>query len=71
MEDLVIEEEDRRQRDLADGKAEDDDTVEKGGTSAIVGSDTWRWPFEGEFWLDEVGSYRSTIADICVREATE
>jgi tetratricopeptide (TPR) repeat protein len=71
MEDLVIEEEDRRQAELAEGKTAVEEPVEKGGASAIVGSDTWRWPFEGEFWLDEIGSYRSTIADRCVREATE
>jgi tetratricopeptide (TPR) repeat protein len=71
MEDLVIEEEDRRQRELSEGKTVTEEPVEKGGASAIIGSDTWRWPFEGEYWLDEIGSYRSTIADVCVREATE
>lgn len=71
MEDLAIEELDRRaqQGDGTDGEATKD--AEKGGQSAIIGSDTWRWPFEGEYWLDEIGSYRSVAADICVREASE
>ncbi len=43
-------------------------TAESGGTVAIVGSDTWEWPFEGEYWKDEIGYHRSFIKDQCVRE---
>ncbi len=71
MEDLAIEELDRRAQQ-GDGAGDDAaKDAEKGGQSAIIGSDTWRWPFEGEYWLDEIGSYRSVAADICVREASE
>lgn len=72
MEDIRIDEEDRRQRALDEGtEVEEKKVAESGGTSAIVGSDTWRWEFENEYWLDEIGAYRSMIKDACVREAAE
>jgi tetratricopeptide (TPR) repeat protein len=70
MEDLAIEELDRRAQ-AADGATTEQADAEKGGTTAIIGSDTWRWPFEGEYWVDEIGSYRSAVADICVRRPGE
>lgn len=70
MEDLAIEELDRRAQ-AGDGTEAAEPEAEKGGTTAIIGSDTWRWPFEGEYWVDEIGSYRSTVADICIRRAGE
>lgn len=41
--------------------------AEKGGV-AIVGSDQWRWPYEGEYWRDEIGTYRAFVPDQCARE---
>lgn len=71
MEDIMIDEQDRRQRALDEGTPVEDKQVTSGGTSAIVGSDTWRWSFENEFWSDEIGSFRSMIKDQCVREPSE
>jgi len=28
------------------------------------------WPFQGEYWRDELGSYRFHLGDHCVRPAT-
>ncbi len=71
LEDIMIEEKDRQQRALDEGKTLDAPQASGGGSSAIVGSDTWRWPFENEYWSDEIGTYRSTIADKCVREPAQ
>jgi tetratricopeptide (TPR) repeat protein len=68
MEDIMIDEQDRRQRALELGEKAEEKQAASGGTTAIIGSDTWRWPFENEYWADEIGAYRSTIKDICVRE---
>jgi TolA-binding protein len=43
-------------------------TVEAGTTLLIVADDWHPWPFEGEYWLDEVGSYRSNLKTECVAE---
>lgn len=72
LDDLEIEERDRAQALLDSGATpEQTPEAESSGTSAIVGSDTWRWPFEGEYWADEIGAYRSFMKDLCVREAGE
>ncbi|HRE87886.1 MAG TPA: tetratricopeptide repeat protein [Myxococcota bacterium] len=71
MEDIRIDEADRRQRRIDEGLTEEKQVATGGGSSAIIGSDTWRWPFEREFWSDEIGSFRSMIQDQCVREASE
>jgi len=41
------------------------DAVAKGGPIAIAGSDSMSWPFEGEFWKDEIGAYRSFLKSRC------
>jgi len=69
--DIAIDEQDRRQRAIDEGKQPEDKKAETGGSGSIVGSDTWRWKFENEYWADEIGTYRSTIKDQCVREVTE
>jgi len=38
-----------------------------GGSRAIVGSDALEWPFEGEYWIDEVWSYRSFLKEGCLK----
>ncbi len=40
---------------------------EEAGTLAIVGSDALMWPWEGDFWLDEIGSYRSFLKEVCAK----
>jgi hypothetical protein len=45
--------------------------AESGGTSTIVGSDSWQWPYEGEYWSDEIGTYRAFVTDRCAREVEE
>lgn len=48
------------------GEADEEDTkTARGGRVAIVGSDTEVWPFEGEYWLDEVPYYRSLLTSQC------
>ncbi len=39
--------------------------VERSGSVAIAGSDVMIWPFEGEFWKDEIGAYRSFLKTQC------
>ncbi len=37
------------------------------GTTLMVVADDWQaWPFEGEYWLDEVDSYRSQMRTECI-----
>ncbi len=36
------------------------------GTTLFVVADDWQfWPFEGEFWVDEIGTYRRFLATAC------
>lgn len=42
--------------------------VEAGTTLMIVADDWQPWPFEGEYWLDEVTSYRSRLRTECVEK---
>ncbi|MSQ82828.1 MAG: hypothetical protein EXR77_07915 [Myxococcales bacterium] len=44
------------------------DGVAKEGSIAIAGSDSMSWPFEGEFWKDEIGAYRSFLRTKCKAE---
>ena len=45
-----------------------DKNVETGSNIAIAGSDSMVWPFEGEFWKDEIGAYRSFVRSKCKAE---
>jgi hypothetical protein len=39
------------------------------GTTLFVVADDWQyWPFEGEYWVDEIGNYRSFLANECIEE---
>jgi tetratricopeptide (TPR) repeat protein len=42
--------------------------VEQEGGVAIAGSDSMVWPFEGEFWKDEIRAYRSSLRSKCVED---
>ena len=33
--------------------------------SVLIGNQYLTWPFEGEYWADEVNSYRSDLKDRC------
>jgi len=39
------------------------------GAIAIAGSDSMVWPFEGEFWKDEIGAYRSFLRTQCTEQS--
>lgn len=39
------------------------------GTTLMVVADDWQsWPFEGEYWVDEVGNYRSALRTECIEQ---
>lgn len=44
------------------------ETVQAGTTLLVVADDWHPWPFEGEYWLDEVASYRSNLRTECVEK---
>jgi tetratricopeptide (TPR) repeat protein len=51
---------------LAGQEATSDSTVSQAaGALAIVGADSTEWPFEAEYWSDEIGSYRAFIKEKC------
>jgi tetratricopeptide (TPR) repeat protein len=50
-------------------QAETKPGVEQQGSVAIAGSDAMVWPFEGEFWKDEIGAYRSYLRSQCREDA--
>lgn len=37
----------------------------RGGSPAIIGGDKEVWPFQGEYWIDEVEYYRSYLTSQC------
>ena len=50
------------------GPSEVTAAAEAQATATIfVGDQYVNWPFEGEFWADEINSYRSDIKEICKR----
>ena len=39
------------------------------GTTLFVVADDWQyWPFEGEYWVDEIGNYRSFLNSECIEQ---
>jgi hypothetical protein len=38
-----------------------------GGSASVVGGDSMAWRFEGEYWGDEIGGYRSRLLSKCTR----
>ena len=38
-----------------------------GGSVAIVGSDSLEWPFEGDYWSDELWGFRSFLKQECMK----
>lgn len=52
-----------------DQQKQPDKQVESQGSVLIAGSDAMVWPFEGEFWKDEIIAYRSFLGSKCREEA--
>lgn len=42
-----------------------DAVAEQRAATIFVGDKYLKWPFEGEYWTDEVNNYRSNITEIC------
>lgn len=48
------------------GNTEVKETAESEATAAVlVGNKYLNWPFEGEYWADEINSYRSDLEEVC------
>jgi len=45
--------------------AAQEEAVAQGAALTLVGDKYLRWPFEGEYWADEVNNYRSQLQDVC------
>ena len=44
------------------------DAARQRTASALVGDRYLTWPFEGEFWADEIKNYRSYLTNQCKEE---
>lgn len=65
--DIDTEEEAKLEQRLQSQAVEEDD-VAQGTTLLIVADDFTPWPFEGEYWADEVNNYRSRLRTQCSAE---
>jgi tetratricopeptide (TPR) repeat protein len=54
-------------RRLVGEGGEESGEVQKSRGGAIVGGDTQVWPFQGEYWADEVPYYRSMLTSQCLQ----
>jgi len=63
---------DKEEKDTLAAKLQNPDYVKPtadAGTTLLVVADDWHpWPFEGEYWIDEVSNYRSNLRSECVVE---
>lgn len=63
---------DKEEKDTLAAKLQNPDYVKPtadSGTTLLVVADDWHpWPFEGEYWIDEVSNYRSNLRSECVVE---
>ena len=65
--DLSVQEMERQTLELQGQDVPEDTTeVEVEGSTAIVGSDSMSWRFEGEYWKDAIGGFRSFLPTKCV-----
>lgn len=62
--DIDSEEKDQLEAKLRN-RGESNQGPQKGTTLLIVADDFTPWPFEGEYWLDEVTNYRSRLHSQC------
>ncbi|MFN3199871.1 MAG: tetratricopeptide repeat protein [Bradymonadia bacterium] len=51
-----------------DEQAAQDAVAAERAASVFIGNQYLRWPFEGEYWADEVNSYRSELNDRCAKK---
>jgi hypothetical protein len=58
-----------REKELAAAPSADSSASQR-RPPAQVEDDEELWPFQGEYWRDELGSYRYNLGDRCVRPAT-
>ena len=54
-------------RMVGEGTEEEGEAKIGSGTSVIIGEDTEVWPFQGEYWVDEITSYRSMLKSQCLQ----
>lgn len=66
--DIENEEREEIRREMQNPGYETPDTREAGTTLMVVADDWQSWPFEGEYWLDEVDSYRSQMRTECTEQ---
>lgn len=66
--DIDSEERQQLQQRLQNPNFEAAEAVEAGTTLMVVADDWQPWPFEGEYWLDEVTSYRSQMRTECIEQ---
>ena len=52
---------------FAEGTTEgtEGDVSAQAAATALVGDKYVSWPFEGEYWADEINSYRSDLTEVC------
>lgn len=66
--DIDSEERQQLQQRLQNPNYEAPEAAEAGTTLMVVADDWQPWPFEGEYWLDEVASYRSQMRTECIEQ---
>ena len=52
---------------VGEGSEEVDQKTKTGSKLAIIGDDTEVWPFQGEYWADEIPFYRSMLTSQCLQ----
>jgi peptidoglycan/xylan/chitin deacetylase (PgdA/CDA1 family) len=62
--DIDSEERSQLEQELQNKEAKQ--TQDQGTTLMVVADDWQRWPFEGEYWFDEVANYRSQQSSQCI-----
>ncbi len=56
---------DEQMRELQGTTAPESAVGTAGGSEAIVGGDSQAWRYEGEYWSDEIGGFRSRLKSRC------
>lgn len=71
--DIVQLETARREKELLENSHNLEATAasQKLGRPAVPGKNAEYWPFDGEFWPDEVGQYRYTLKNLCPAEDSD
>lgn len=59
---------DQLRRELQNSDFETAERAAPGTTLMVVADDWQSWPFEGEYWVDEVGNYRSRMRTECIEQ---